>query len=347
MQIYDENGYVDIRKILGLNIPFTIVVGGRATGKTYTTLKTVIEDKITFMYMRRLQSQCDLINKQEFSPFKVLNADMHWHIGSMPISKYNAGFYNMVLSGEEVGKYVAEGAPLGYSCALSTISNMRGFDASDVKLLIYDEFIHEKHERDLRNEGDAFLNAYETMNRNRELKGQKPLQCILLANSTNMANPIFMSLGLVKVARRMKNIGNTVYINNKRGIALFMLDDSPISKRKADTVLYRLTEDSEFSRMSLGNEFAIEEIGRVKSQRLKAYKPVVAVGELCIYHHKSESVYYCSTHKMGNPETFGSGSAELTRFRKKYAWLWNREYMSNNIIFEEYVCQILFEEYFK
>ena len=126
-----------------------------------------------------------------------------------------------------------------------------------------------------------------------------------------------------------------------------MLDDSPISKRKADTVLYRLTEDSEFSRMSLGNEFAVEEIGRVKSQRLKAYKPVVSVGELCIYHHKSESVYYCSTHKMGNPETFGSGSAELTRFRKKYAWLWNREYMSNNIIFEEYVCQILFEEYFK
>ena len=78
MQIYDENGYVDIRKILGLNIPFTIVVGGRATGKTYTTLKTVIEDKISFMYMRRLQSQCDLINKQEFSPFKALNADMHW-----------------------------------------------------------------------------------------------------------------------------------------------------------------------------------------------------------------------------------------------------------------------------
>lgn len=346
MQIYDENGYVDIKKILSLNIPFTIVVGGRATGKTYTTLKTVIEEGICFMYMRRLQSQCDLINKPEFSPFKVLNQDMHWHIGVSAISKYNAGFYNMVMDSEN-GKMITEGKPLGYSCALSTISNMRGFDASDVQLLIYDEFIHEKHERDLKNEGDAFLNAYETMNRNRELKGQKPLQCILLANSTNMANPIFMSLGLVRIADKMKKIHNTVYINNKRGIALFMLDDSPISKQKADTVLYRLTENTEFSRMSLANEFSVEEIGKVKSQQLKLYKPLVIVGELCIYSHKSEHSYYCSTHKSGNPEEYGSGYAELTRFRKKYYWLWQREYMDNNIIFEEYICQILFEQYFK
>lgn len=346
MQIYDDNGYVDIRKILSYNLPFTIVVGGRATGKTYTTLKTVVEDHITFMYMRRLQSQCDLINKPEFSPFKTLNNDMHWRISTTSISKYNAGFYNFVLN-DEGDKYVPDGLPLGYTCALSTISNMRGFDASDVKLLIYDEFIHEKHERDLKNEGDAFLNAYETMNRNRELKGQKPLQCILLANSTNMANPIFMSLGLVRVAQRMKKIGNTVYINNKRGIGIFMLDDSPISKQKAETVLYKLTEDSEFSRMSLGNEFATEEIGRVKSQELRAYKPFVAVGELCIYKHKSSNLYYCSTHKSGNPEAYGTGSTELARFRKKYYWLWQREYMENNIIFEEYVCQILFEEYFK
>ena len=346
MNLYDDNGYVNIKKILSLNIPFTAVVGGRATGKTYTTLKTVIEEGITFMYMRRLQSQADLINKPEFSPFKVLNADMHWHIGTMPISKYNAGFYQTTLN-ETGDKRIPEGTPLGYTCALSTVSNLRGFDASDVELLIYDEFIHEKHERDLKNEGDAFLNAYETINRNRELKGRKPLQCILLANSTNMANPIFMSLGLVRIADKMKKIGNTTYINQKRGIALFMLDDSPISKKKADTALYRLTENTEFSRMALGNEFAVEEIGRVKSQHLKAYKPVVAVGEICIYEHKSDRTYYCTTHISGNPERFGSGSAELERFRKKYLWLWQREYMSNNIIFEEYVCQILFEEYFK
>lgn len=346
MELFDKNGYVDIRKILSLKIPFTIVVGGRATGKTYTTLKTVIEDNITFMYMRRLQTQADLINKPEFSPFKALNTDLHWHIGTVPISKYNAGFYNFRLN-EEQDKMEAYGLPLGYTCALSTVSNLRGFSAEDVDLLIYDEFIHEKHERDLKNEGEAFLNCYETMNRNRELKGRPPMQCILLANSTNMANPIFMSLGLVRITQKMKENKNPIYINNKRGIAIFMLDESPISKKKAETVLYKLTENTEFSRMALGNEFATEEIGRIKSQSLKLYKPLVTVGEITIYKHKSDRSFYCTTHASGNPETFGSGEAELTRFRKKYYYLWQREYMDNNIVFEEYICQILFEQYFK
>lgn len=346
MEIFSESGYVDIEKILSLGIPFTFVIGGRATGKTYTTLKTVIEKDITFMYMRRLQSQADLINKPEFSPFKSLNTDLHWHIQSTPISKYNAGFYNSYLN-QETNKMEISGKPLGYTCALSTVSNLRGFDASEVELLIYDEFIHEKHERDLKNEGEAFLNCYETMNRNRELQGRKPMQCILLANSTNMANPIFITLGLVRVAQKMKENNNPIYINRKRGIAIFMLDASPISKQKQDTALYRLTENSEFSRMALGNEFASEEIGRVESKSLKEYKPFVAVGELCIYKHKSERLFYCTTHKSGTPETFGSGEAELTRFRKKYYYLWQRDYMDNRIIFEEYICQILFEQYFK
>lgn len=173
------------------------------------------------------------------------------------------------------------------------------------------------------------------------------MQCILLANSTNMANPIFMSLGLVRITQKMKENKNPVYINNKRGIAIFMLDESPISKKKAETVLYKLTENTEFSRMALGNEFATEEIGRIKSQSLKLYKPLVTVGEITIYKHKSDRSFYCTTHASGNPETFGSGEAELTRFRKKYYYLWQREYMDNNIVFEEYICQILFEQYFK
>ena len=346
MRLYDKNGYVDIRYILSLKMPFNIVVGGRATGKTYTSLKTVIEDDIRFLYLRRQQAQCDLINKPDFSPFKKINTDLHWHIGTVPISKYNAGFYNQRLN-ENQDKMEAYGPPLGYTGALSTFANLRGFDSSDVELLIYDEFIPEKHERQMKAEGDAFLNCYETINRNRELEGKDPLQCLLLANSTNMANPIFISLSLVKIAQKMKEKGETVYLNKKRGIALFMLDESPISVKKRDTVLYKLTEGSEFSKMALNNEFAVEEIGRVKPQPLVQYKPIVAVGELCIYKHKTEKWYYCTTHKSGVCDTFGSGDAELARFRKKYFFLWRDEYMGNKIIFEEYLCQILFEQYFK
>lgn len=188
MKLYLDSGYVNIKGIIDLGLPFNFVVGGRGTGKTYTALETVKEEDIKFMFMRRTQAQAELINKPDFSPFKSLNVDKGWNVITKPLTKYNAGFYES-CEGEAVG------APIGYTCALSTISNVRGFDAQDVKILVYDEFIPERHERPIKNEGAALLNAYETINRNRELKGHRPLQLLCLANSNDLSNPIFMELG--------------------------------------------------------------------------------------------------------------------------------------------------------
>ena len=196
MKLYQDNGYVNIRGIIELGLPFNFVVGGRGTGKTYTALKTVKEDAIKFFFMRRTQAQADLINKPEFSPFKALNSDEGWEVITKAVSKYNAAFYNGVEN-------LPQGEPIGYTGALSTMSNVRGFDAQEVKILIYDEFIPERHERPIKNEGSALLNAYETINRNRELKGHPPLQLLCLANANDLSNPIFLELGLVKKAEQI------------------------------------------------------------------------------------------------------------------------------------------------
>jgi hypothetical protein len=342
MKIYQDSGYIDIRKILSLGLPFNFIVGGRATGKTYTSLETVIEDEIKFIYMRRTQSQADLINKPEFSPFKSLNNDFGWKIGTDSISKYNAGFYKQI---EQDDRLICSGAPLGFTAALSTISNIRGFDASDVELQIYDEFIPEKHERPIKNEGAAFLNAYETINRNRELKGRKPLQCICLANANDLANPIFMELRLVRKAEQMRRKKQEVYIDREKGIGMFILDKSPISQQKKTTALYRLTGGSNFERMSLDNDFSGDEIGRISSKPIAEYKPIVSIGEITIYEHKSNRTFYISTHLTGSPPTFGTGEAERARFIRQYKWIWD-EYMENNIEFEEYLCEILLTKVF-
>ena len=182
--MYDSSGYVNVRGILDEGYPFNFLVGGRGTGKTYTTLKVAKEDGRRFMLMRRTQSQADLISKPEFSVFKPLNEDLGWNVMVKSISKYNSMFYEPEGDAEE------NPHPIGYTCALSTLSNMRGFDASDIQLLIYDEFIPEKHERLLKNEADALFNAYETMNRNRELKGIAPIQMVCLANANDITNPM-------------------------------------------------------------------------------------------------------------------------------------------------------------
>ena len=91
-KIYLPSGYLNIRGILSYRCTFNFIVGGRATGKTYGALSTVLEDHIKFMLMRRTQAQADLINKPDFSPFKPVCDDKHIEITTASVSKYNAKF---------------------------------------------------------------------------------------------------------------------------------------------------------------------------------------------------------------------------------------------------------------
>ena len=335
MSIYLNNGYLDIEKILSYKMPFNFIVGGRGTGKTYGALLTAYTDQKRFILMRRTQTQCDLINKPEFNPYKVINTDMNENITVRAISKYNA---KIVIETDETEKI------LGYTCALSTISNMRGFDASDVSLLIYDEFIPEKHERPLKNEGSAFLNAYETINRNREISGNEPLQVLCLANAFNIANPIFLELGLVGICEKMRNKGNELFIDKSRGVLIVLLQHSKISKAKADTALYRLSTGS-YSEMALSNDFIYNSKDNIKSLSLTEYKLICTVGEISIYKHKSQRNYYVSEHRTGTAPLYKSDEVNLMRYRKNHGLLLYSAYMRNNVIFENMLTKSLFELY--
>lgn len=336
MRIYQENGYLDMELILSINIPFIFIIGGRGTGKTYGALEYVIENKKKHMLMRRTQIQTDMINEPDFTPFKKLNADKGWKITTKTIKNNLGGVYDNIEDG---------GLPIGYTCALSTIKNIRGFDASDVEILIYDEFIPEKHERPMKGEADALWNAYETINRNRELTGGEPLQLLALANSNDLANPIFMDLEVIRKVQKMQKSGQNSYIDRTRKLAIFDLGDSPKSEEKSTTALYNLKKGSDFNDMALGNKYSNEIAGKIKSRSLKEFRPIVMIGELCIYEHKHDRSLYISTHKTGSPDEFGLGDVEKARFRKNYMWIWD-DYIRNNIEFEEYLCEIMLKKVF-
>ena len=336
MSIYLDNGYVDIKKILSYDLPFNFLVGGRGTGKTFGTLKYVLEDKKKIMLMRRTQSQCDLINKPDFNPFKPVCEEYGYNINVKPVSKYSSIMTEVV--DEEVTRVI------GYTCALSTIANMRGFDASQVELLVYDEFIPEKHEKKMKFEGVSFLNAYETINRNRELKGSKPLQVVGLANAFDLGNAIFLELGLVGICEKMIINNNDIYINRDKGVLVCLLNDSKISEQKRNTVLYKLANDT-FSDMALSNEFVYNDDSNIKSQSLKEYKLFCSVQEIHIYKHKSKKLFYISEHKTGTADSYTSDEVDLMRYRKKYGLRLYGAYMRNNILFENMLTKTLFELY--
>ena len=343
MSLYLQNGYADISAILRRGMTFNFVIGGRGTGKTYGALRYVLDNKIKFCLMRRTQSQLETIARPDTSPLKTPVRDMgvDWTCEPAPIGKSIFGYFRTTIDAD--GKAV-HGDLMGYAIALSTVANLRGFDMSDVDLLIYDEFIPETHERSMKNESDAFLNCYETINRNRELQGKKPVQVLCLANANDFACPLLIGLGLVSTVERMITRGKTEYTNPQKSVGIFLLTDSPISEKKAVTALYKLTGGTAFSDMAIKNAFAGTNDPDVYSVRLDEYSPVVIVGECCVYKHKSASLYYVSAHVSGNVGRYSGDGVDMKRFLATHSNL-ILSVMSGKVIYESHLIKALFLRY--
>ena len=303
----------------------------------------MIEGKHHFIYMRRLAAQTDIVKKESMQPYKTLNDDMGWSIQPFPINKYISAFYESDTNDD--GKVIPVGEQHGLLTSLSTFSNLRGVDGSEIDTIILDEFIPELNERPIKGEADALFNAYETINRNRELKGQDPVKLLCLANSNRIDNPLFMELKLVRKAEKIRQEGKEYLYDPKKKMLLIDLYKSQISEAKSDTALYQLTKGTEFYEMAIRNSFINEERGRIETRPIKEYRPMVSIGEITIYKHKSRREYYVTTFRSGSPDSYTTGEKDRERFRKKYLFLWQC-YMRREVIFEEYMSEILFDKYF-
>lgn len=311
MGLYTDVGYLNFDYVWHNSPTFTFIVGGRGTGKTYGALKYVIDNEITFVYMRRTQTQLDIINNNEFSPFRAIDQDITTHKINHQIG----------------GVYSSSGERIGYTVALSTISNVRGFSASDIECIIYDEFIPEKHERPIKEETSAFLNAYETINRNRELEGWHPVRVFALANSNRLDNPLFTELGLIPLVEKQIKKNRPVQTYADRGIMIVLLTGSRISEEKSGTALYQIATAG-YKDMALGNDFSVSYTG-CRSLPLIEYVPLIECGGFYMYRHKSGRDVYVTRHKSGTFE-----SAEIEYFKKYYRKSVLQKALSNRLYFD-------------
>ena len=343
MNLYHENGYANMPEIIKQNATFEFVIGGRGTGKTYGALKYILEHRLKFVLMRRTQSQLETIARSETNPFKSVVRDMKLPYTCEPasIGKSIYGYFETTI-GEE-GE-ADRGELLGYAIALSTVANLRGFDMSDVDIIVYDEFIPETHERAIKCESDAFMNCYETINRNRELQGREPIKVLCLANANDFACPILIGLDLVSTIEQMIMKGKESYVNPQKGVGIFLLTESPISNRKKQTALYKLTHGSAFNQMAIGNQFAGTDDPDVYSDDLREYSPIVSVAELCIYRHKSRPTYYISHHMSGTVGRFSGDGIDMKRFMVTHKNIMIAA-MSGRVVYESHLVKALFLRY--
>lgn len=340
-KLYLQNGYLDVENLIhSVETPYIYIIGARGIGKTYGTLKYLIENDIPFVYMRRTQTQIDTILNPSLNPLISVCRDIGMETTVATISKSVYGFYHIDAKGKPVGE------PMGIAVALSTVKNIRGFDASRYKVLFFDEFIPEVHELPIKEEYFAFCNAIETMARNRELNGEEPMLTILASNSNNICNPYFMSLGIVNDVYSMsEHKEQNVKRFPDRCFTVVNLNKSPVSEGKMNTSLYKMNGDNAFTRMAIGNDYNVDK-SRCRKVNYDEYECLAHIGEISVFVHKSCTDLHIGRVPTGKPIEYKITDYDIGRFATDFAVVEKSIYSSNTISYDSPVEEAYIRELF-
>lgn len=323
----------------------------RSCGKTYSTLKYMVEHNMIFCFLKRTIKDIDMLCMSgkgkdvvfDVSPFKPLNRDLGWNIQPVKIKEGFAGFYRCDESGKP------HGLPVAYCTALAAAGNIKGFDMSEVDFLIFDEFIPKRYERVKRTEGEALLDIYMTLKRDRLIRGRRDLVLICLANATSIANPTFNTLKVIDDAAQLQ-INNREYSYlEKRKILLHRIPTAEAVAEEKSGIEIAM-EGTAWAQMAFSGDFAFDDLTNVKRNTLKGYRP------LCAYYYQKEYTYiyeknghYYATHSKAKTDKIYNLERENEQKKFWYDFVCDlrEECIDDRMVFEEYTMYDLIINYKK
>lgn len=267
------------------NAFLTICIGGRGTGKTYGVLKGLVENHKKFIYLRMSEIELEYSSGKD-SPFTSINRDLGCDI---TITKNNKKYY--IMNGSE---------QIGVALDLTKGAKAKGSDYTDYDYIVFDEFIPllTVKTATYKKSGDLLFQFLETVNRNRELKGEESVKVILLSNAESLDSPIlnFWSLSST-IYNMIINNEEELYIDD-RDILILLPKNVPISNKKKSTALYKSIDNSNnVVDMAIDNNFYTEnfnDIARVPSNQLI---PIFSIENLYFYDIKNTKLIYCCRRK--------------------------------------------------
>lgn len=228
--------YYNVNKTLSHNALINIVIGTRGFGKTYglkyKAIKDFLEKGTEFVYLRRYESELNLVVDTLFNDI-ILNECFPGHE-----IKYSGG------------AYLVDDKLAGYAMPLSKAHQFKSASYPLVDLLIYDEFIIEGtgQIRYLNNEIDKFLNLLETIFRSRD--GWK---AFLLANSLSFINPYTVYWDL-----KLNDNKNYCKTPDKLVLCEIITADEEFINMKQKTNFGKLIKGTEFESFALHNKFYLD-----------------------------------------------------------------------------------------
>lgn len=225
--------FYDLSKILTYNAFLNFLIGERGVGKTYSTSKFVTKQFINkgheFAYVRRYKTDLKK-SVPKFFEALVKNEEFPDH--------------DLSVKGD---KFFIDDKVAGYSMTLSTAQDLKSSNFSNVKYIIFDEFIIEEgQKRYLKNEVENFLGLVETIARMRDVK------IFMLANAVTIANPYFIYFDI--------NLPyNTDIKTYKDGLILVQyMKNEAYREAKKNSNFGKLVEGTEFASYAIDNQMRLD-----------------------------------------------------------------------------------------
>lgn len=313
--------FTNVIDFLKEKIYFNFFIGGRGVGKTYSTLRHLLQGKKIFIYLRTSAKELGIA--ADSNVFSILDKRIKWR-------KLEEDFYGI----EKNNKII------GYGCALSTFKNIRGVNFENVEIIFHDEFIPEVSARKIiKNEADAFFNMIESVNRNRELLGHDPITYIACANANNIYNPYFIALKIINNIELALYEGSNRYIDYERGLQVVMLKASnEYIEKKRQTALYKLTAGTDFEKMALNNEFSYNDFSLIKKNvKVVGYVPILRIDEIVIWKKKNQSEYVARAGNIKIKNQYNtSDDLQARLFFKNYREPFYLAILNKDMIFDNY-----------
>ena len=337
------------------------IVGARKRGKTYSMLKYAYEENEQIIFLKRQVGDIKLLcmnakNKQkrlksdsedddiegfdeddDYSPYADLNDDIGSNVQPKMLDSQQgiATFYDRDSNWKAIKK-------CGVALAVNSIAKYKGFGGMrKCKYLVFDEFIPAPWERRVtRLEGEAVLDLYETVSRDREERGLEPLLLVCLANANDLSNEMFNTLEITDDVVDMIAAGDDV--RKIGGKLVVLVDDSKLAIKKDEqkTLIYQDMKDTMWGRVSFDNEFARNDISCIGTTSLKHFVcrcMVTYKNESWYIYQREDKFYVCSSRSNNVPKEYDL-NFESTRkpFYLKEAVALIDAYHKGNVLFAKF-----------
>lgn len=269
-----------------------IIVGGRNTGKTYSTLKYYLEENEPIVFTKRTNKDVNALcagNKLgkkaakydiDLSPYKSINRDTGSRMKAFKVQEGLGAFYQVGDENEP------SGVPSSYIASLHAVNDIKGFDLSECEAVVFDEFIPQPWSRIDRKEGEQLADLYTTIKRDRSLRGRGELKLVLLANAVNIWNPTLEVFGLIDTVAELSIKGVETWYDPIRKIFIRILKTPEEMKHAEEgTGIYETMKDTDWGRMAFNNDFGYNDFSRIRKVALKGYRAI------CKVYHKNSYFY--------------------------------------------------------